>query len=275
MDEAQRSVFITGTSSGIGLETARLFLERGWKVVAAMRDPQGRRTTLHDGQAHLVHLDVTEQSSIDSAVARALEVCGKIDVLVNNAGYALSGPFEGTTSAQVARQFDTNVFGLMQLLRAFLPMFRGRGEGLVVNVASMGGRMGYPLYSVYNATKWAVEGFSEALRYELEPLGIRVKLIEPGVIKTDFYDRSQDCADCGALAGAYDGILRRSQKSAQRAARSGIEPRFVAEAIYRAATDGSKRLRYPVGIDAWQVAFLRRLLPERAFFWVLERAVLE
>jgi NAD(P)-dependent dehydrogenase (short-subunit alcohol dehydrogenase family) len=272
MDDARRTVFVTGSSSGIGLATAAYFLEQGWDVVATMRDPDGRDTPLHGGRADLVHLDVTDQSSIDAAVQHAVDAHGSVDVLVNNAGYALSGPFEGTTTSQVSRQFDTNVYGLMQVTRGFLPVFRRQGEGLVVNVTSTGGRIGYPLYSVYNASKWAVEGFSESLRYELRACGVRVKVIEPGAIETDFYGRSNDPAECGALDGAYDEIIGRSREGA---ARGAIEPGVVARAIFRAATDGSRRLRYPVGVDAWQAAILRRLVPERVFFWVLERVVLD
>jgi short-subunit dehydrogenase len=164
----------------------------------------------------------------------------------------------------------------MEVTRAILPVFRQQGSGVLINVASMGGRIGFPLYTVYNGTKWAVEGFSEALQYELRPLNIKVKVIEPGVIRTDFYDRSMDKVDSTAFAEAYGGILKRGQKrTGQPSVRSSSAPQVVAQAIYRAATDPSWRLRYPVGSDARQVWLLRRLLPEWLFYRALEKAVLD
>lgn len=277
MSNSNKTVFITGASSGIGLETAQYFLEQGWNVIATMRSPEKRRTPLHEtGLPDLVHLDVTDTVSIQAAIRYALEKYQKIDVLVNNAGYAVYGPFETTTQAQVERQFNTNVFGLMAVTREILPFFRQQKGGILVNVASMGGRFGFPLYTIYNSTKWAVEGFSEALQYELKPLNIKVKVIEPGVIKTDFYDRSLEIVDSSALMEAYGGILKRGEKNVSgEASRSGAKPRDVARVIYQAATDGSGRLRYLVGNDAWQVSILRRLLPKRIFYWALEKALLD
>jgi short-subunit dehydrogenase len=241
-----------------------------------MRNPGKRSTSLHEkGLPDLVHLDVMDKDSIHSAIQYARDKYQSIDVLVNNAGYAVYGPFEATTQAQADRQFDTNVFGLMEVTRAFLPLFRRQKGGVLINVASMGGRIGFPLYTLYNSTKWAVEGFSEALQYELRPLNIKVRLIEPGVIKTDFYERSMDTADSTAFQEEYGDILKRGEKyTKEHAMRGGTEPEVVARTIYRAATDIGWRLRYPVGSDAWQVALLRRLLPERVFYWVLKKALL-
>jgi short-subunit dehydrogenase len=277
MSNTNKTIFITGASSGIGLETALYFFERGWNVIATMRYPEKRRTPLHEKSLpDLVHLDVMDSSSIRAAIQYALDKYRKIDVLVNNAGYAVYGPFEATSLAQVARQFNTNVFGLMEVTREILPLFRQQKGGILINVASMGGRIGFPLYTIYNSTKWAVEGFSEALQYELKSLNIKVKLIEPGVIKTDFYDRSMETVDCVAFMEDYGNILKRGQKRAgETVMRTSSAPRVVARAVYQAATDGSWRLRYPVGIDAWQVSFLHWLLPQGMFYWLLEKAVLD
>ncbi len=277
MNNTNKTIFLTGASSGIGLATALYFFERGWNVVATMRNPDKRRTPLHEkGLPDLLHLDVMDPASIRAAIQCALDKYQKIDVLVNNAGYAAYGPFEATTREQAARQFDTNVFGLMEVTREILPIFRRQQGGVLINVASMGGRIGFPLYTLYNSTKWAVEGFSEALQYELRPLNIKVKLIEPGVIKTDFFERSLDPVDTTALADAYGKMMKRGEKrTGERVLRTGSEPRLAAGTIYRAATDGSWRLRYTVGNDAWQVSLLRRLLPEGMFYWVLEKAVLD
>ena len=272
-----KTVLITGASSGIGLETALYFFEHQWNVIATMRNPEKRRTLLHEkGLPDLVHLDVLDGSSIRSAIQYAIDKYQGIDVLVNNAGYAVYGPFEATTPEQVKRQFDTNIFGLMQMVREFLPLFRQEKGGVLINVASMGGRIGFPLYSVYNSTKWAVEGFSEALQYELKPLNIKVKLIEPGVIKTDFYERSLDTVDIGEWAAAYGDVMKRGQRRlGGEALRNPSSPAIVAQAIFRAANDSSWRMRYPVGADAKQVAFIRWLLPEKWFRWVLGKVSLD
>ncbi len=277
MSNPSKTILITGASSGIGLETALYFFEQGWNVIATMRKPDERRTPLHDkGLPDLVHLDVMDGASIRAAIQYALDKYCKIDVLVNNAGYAVYGPFEATTHAQAARQFNTNVFGLIEVTREILPVFRQQKGGVLINVASMGGRIGFPLYTLYNSTKWAVEGFSEALQYELKPLNIKIKVIEPGVIKTDFYDRSMDTADSTALTDAYGNILKRGQRyKGETAMRTGADPRVVAQVIYQAATDAGWRLRYPVGNDARLVSFLRRWLPEGIFYRLLEKAVLD
>jgi NAD(P)-dependent dehydrogenase (short-subunit alcohol dehydrogenase family) len=272
-----KTVLITGASSGIGLETALAFFEHQWNVVATMRKPENRRTLLHEkGLPDLVHLDVMDEASIRAAIQYALDKYQGVDVLVNNAGYAVYGPFEATTQEQVMRQFNTNLFGLMQVTRQLLPLFRQKKGGVLINVASMGGRIGFPLYTIYNSSKWGVEGFSEALQYELKPLNIRVKLIEPEVIKTDFYERSMDTVDSGEWQETYGDILKRGERrTGETALRGATSPRVVARTIYRAATDSTWRLRYPVGWDARGIAFLRWLLPERMFSWVLEKVILD
>ncbi len=272
----KKTVFITGASSGIGLHTALYFFEQGWNVIASMRSPEKRQTLLHEkGLPDLVHLDVTDTTSIRAAIKYAVDKYQKIDVLVNNAGYAVYGPFEASTPEQIKKQFETNVFGLMEMTRAMLPLFRAQQEGLIINVTSMGGRLGFPLYSIYNSTKWAVEGYSEALQYEIKSHNIRVKTIEPGVIKTDFYDRSLDRSEKVVENDPYADILQRAQKSlGEGGMASGSEPVVVAKAIFRAATDGTRRLRYPVGSDAQLVNFLRSILPAQWLYWILEKFTL-
>jgi short-subunit dehydrogenase len=245
-------------------------------VIASMRNPEKRQTLLHEkGLPDLIHLDVTDSASIQSAVKYAIDKYQKIDVLVNNAGYAVYGPFEASSPEQIKKQFETNVFGLMEMTRAVLPLFRAQQGGLVINVTSMGGRLGFPLYSIYNSTKWAVEGFSEALQYELKSHNIRIKTIEPGVIKTDFYGRSLDRSVNAMENDPYADILRRAQKSlGEGDMASGSEPTLVAKTIYRAATDGRPRLRYLVGADAKLVNFLRSVLPAQWLFKILEKFTL-
>ncbi|MCY7272160.1 MAG: SDR family oxidoreductase, partial [Phormidesmis sp. CAN_BIN44] len=175
-----KTVLITGASTGIGLATAKLFQQRGWNVVATMRSLEQKSDLMTLDNTLCLRLDVTDSASITQAVTATLEKFSTIDVLVNNAGYALLGAFEACTPEQIERQFATNVLGLMAVTRAVLPHFREQRSGTIINIASIGGKMAFPLYSLYHSTKWAVEGFSESLQYELEPFNIRVRVIEPG-----------------------------------------------------------------------------------------------
>lgn len=253
-----QTILITGASTGIGKAAAELFFDRGWNVVATMRTPRNERK---DARWLELPLDVTDAASIENAKKHALEKFGRIDVVVNNAGYGLVGTFESMGEDKISRQFETNVFGLMRVSRAFLPHLRANGSGVIVNVASMGGRLAFPFYSVYHASKWAVDGFSESLQFELSATGVRVKLVEPGAIKTDFYDRSADFTHDAQLSEYNDivdvGIRRMNAMGAK-----GASPSIVAETIWRAATDGSRKLRYPVGTDAKSLLLIRRFLPD-------------
>ena len=252
---------ITGASSGIGLHTARLFQAKNWKVAATMRSPETSELR-NAADIECIRLDVTDPDSIKQGIAETLEKFGRIDVVVNNAGYGLLGPFEAATDEQIERQFQTNVFGLMNVCREIIPYFREAKRGHIVNIASVGGRMTFPFSTLYNATKWAVEGFSESLSYELEPFNVKVKIIEPGPIKTDFYDRSQDVAQKEGLT-AYDAAWQRYCLNMAKAGREAPDGEIVAEAIYASVTDGSNRLRY--GVNTKGIFVLRSILPEGLF----------
>jgi NAD(P)-dependent dehydrogenase (short-subunit alcohol dehydrogenase family) len=266
-----KTVLITGASSGIGEATTRLFAQQGWNVIATVRSPERATELAQLEQVTVLRLDVTDPETIKAAIDQALAQFPSIDVLVNNAGYALVGPFEAATPAQIEQQFATNVFGLMNVTHALLSHFRDRKQGLIINVASMGGRITFPLYSLYHATKWAVEGFSESLQYELAPLGIRVKTIEPGPIKTDFYGRSNDVLSQAGLT-VYDAFMKRTMPKMQHAGETGAPPKAVAQVIYGAAIDNSKKFRYSV--NSTLVLGLRKLLPDGLFFSIIRRAVL-
>lgn len=253
-------VLITGASAGIGKAAALHFYEQGWRVAATMRNPARAEWMPQDEARWLgVALDVTDEASIDAAVRAVTQRWGQLDVLVNNAGYGLVGPFEGTSADQVKRQFDTNVLGLMNVTRRVLPAFRQRKEGVIINISSVGGRVTFPLYSCYHSTKWAVEGFTESLQFELKPFNVRVKLVEPGPIKTEFYERSQDRVEAPEYQPFYDQAMNRMQQAGANAP----GPEVVARTIFGAATDGSWKLRYPV--NSSDVLWLRKLLPEGLF----------
>ncbi len=268
-----KTVLITGASTGIGYTTAMLFFQRGWNVVATMRSPESATDLANLATVRCLRLDVTDAASITAAISHTISEFGAIDVLINNAGYALMGAFEACTPEQIERQFATNVFGLMAVTRAILPHFRDRQAGVIVNIASIGGRMAFPAYSLYHSTKWAVEGFSDSLQYELAPFNIQVKIVEPGPIKTDFYGRSPDIATQPELT-AYDAFLAKVLPNLTQAGSNGSPPDAVAEVIYQAATDRSPRLRYPAGGNAHLLLTLRRWLPDRWFQQLIYRTVI-
>ena len=195
-----KTILITGASSGIGRDAARRFQSEGWNVVATMRTPENGAELGQLERTLVTRRDGTDPAAIASAVAVAIERFGRIDVLVNNAGYGAYGPLEAFSMDGIRRQFDTNVIGLLAVTKAVLPHMRVQGQGTVVNISSIGGKMTFPLGALYHGTKFAVEGISEALHYELEPLGIRVKIVEPGAIATDFAGRSFDFANDESLA---------------------------------------------------------------------------
>jgi NAD(P)-dependent dehydrogenase (short-subunit alcohol dehydrogenase family) len=259
-----KTVLITGASSGIGEATAKYFLQKGWNVSATMRSPGGSAgasptkagewTTTEN--VICPRLDVTLPETIDSAVHETVARFGRIDVLVNNAGYALMGPLEGITPEQLEHQFHTNFFGLVSTIQTVLPMMRQQGSGTIINVASAGGRLAFPLTSAYHATKWAVEGLSESVRYELSEFNIQVKIIEPGGIKTNFIEHGTAWASHPHYA---DRVERVKQFSA------GLNdslpgPEGVAKAIYQAANDRSERLRYSPHGEAYLL--MHAILPD-------------
>lgn len=268
-----KTVLITGTSSGIGRATVLEFQRRGWNVIATMRTPEKETELGSLSNVFLTPLDVTNEASIHAAIQAGIARFGSIDVVVNNAGYGLSGVFEGVTAEQIRRQFDTNVFGVMAVTRAILPYFRQRKAGTIVNVSSMGGRITFPLYSVYHSSKWAVEGFTESLQYELEPLGIRLKLVEPGAIQTDFYTRSNDSGSMDNhpnYAPHVAGPIALMNETGANAA----SPEIVAKTIYKAATSTGSSLRFPVGSDAKALILLRGLIPTDMFRALIRFAVM-
>jgi NAD(P)-dependent dehydrogenase (short-subunit alcohol dehydrogenase family) len=252
-----KTVLITGASSGIGAATAQYFVRQGWNVAATMRSPQQAGDWTNGGKVICPRLDVTLPETIDSAVSETVERFGRIDVLVNNAGYALMGPIEGVTLGQLEHQFQTNFFGLVSTIQTVLPILRQQQSGTIINVASIGGRLAFPLASSYHGTKWAVEGLSEAMRYELERFNIQVKIIEPGGIKTNFIDRGTEWASHPNYADLVESVRQFSESLND----SLPAPEGAAKTIYRAAIDKSHRLQYAPHGRAYLL--LHSLLPDR------------
>lgn len=257
-----QTVLITGASAGIGKASAELFADRGWNVVATMRNPDDGAELGSRDNVLPTRLDLLDSASIDAAVAAGLERFGAIDVLLNNAGYGAYGPLEATPMPVLRRQFDVNVFGLVETIQAVLPTMRAQRAGVIVNISSVGGRMTYPLGSLYHGSKWAVEGLSEALHYELSALGIRVKIIEPGGVNTDFAGRSFVFTTDPELTD-YQPLVDMATTAMQAQSPSGNqEPEQVAEVIFTAATDGTSQLRYISG-DGAQALLANRYSAEQ------------
>jgi NAD(P)-dependent dehydrogenase (short-subunit alcohol dehydrogenase family) len=258
-----KTLFITGASTGIGRAAVHHFRDQGWNVAATMRTPSDHADLVSD-QVRTFALDVTDPATIGPAVDQAIQAFGSVDVLVNNAGYGAFGPFEAASNEQIERQYATNVTGLMFVTREFIPHFRERRSGVIINISSVGGRATFPFYSLYHGSKWAVEGFSESLNFELNPFGIRVKLVEPGVIKTDFVTRSLDTLKKEGL-DIYDETIRKFRE-AWSAGRNASSPDMVADVIHHAATDGTDQLRYIAGDDAKMILDTRAKLSQEDYY---------
>ncbi len=254
----KKTILITGASTGIGKETARYFAEKGWQVAATMRKPDSVTDLAETARLKKLRLDVQDTHSIEQAVRATLETFGQIDVLLNNAGYAVYGPLEEATEDQIRRQFDVNVIGLIQVTQAVLPHMRQRKSGTIINVSSVGGRITTPYGALYHGTKWSVEGLTETLKYELEPLGITLRLVEPGAVKTDFGTRSMtlthgEIEDYQTSFGKMKEIMGDNNRWPSM-------PLDIAKVIFKAANDPGKKLRYVAGSDAKTFLRLRSLL---------------
>ena len=263
----KRTVLITGASTGIGRATALFFQEKGWNVIATMRTPEKEDKLQQLDNVWVTRLDVTDLELIAKAVRDGIERFGQIDVLVNNAGYGAYGPLEAFPRDNIVRQFDTNVIGLLDVTRAVLPHFRERREGVLINISSVGGKVTFPFGALYHGTKFAVEGITESLAFELDRIGCRAKIVEPGSIATDFASRSFDLQNdenlgeyqpmIQALLAGLEEILSDSSRVAP--------PSVVAEVIYQAATDGSDQLRYIAGPDAEEIIANRKAADDATF----------
>jgi NAD(P)-dependent dehydrogenase (short-subunit alcohol dehydrogenase family) len=268
---APRAILVTGASSGIGRATVRTFSAAGWQVAATMRRPDDGHDLASLPGVRVLRLDVTSTESVEAAVGAAYGAFGRLDAVVNNAGYGVDGVFESMDDELIRRQFETNVFGLMRVTRAVLPLLRRQQEGTLVQVSSMGGRVTFPLYSIYHGTKWAVEGFTESLQYEVAQFNIKLKLIEPGAIKTEFYGRSRAFMKPDYTTD-YNEFVKKCEAVSMDAGDKGASPEAVAKVIFKAANDSSTKMRYPIAYPANLLLPLRRLVSERFFFWAVKQS---
>jgi NADP-dependent 3-hydroxy acid dehydrogenase YdfG len=257
-------VLITGCSSGIGHATAERLGHDGHKVYATARRPESI-ADLGDKGCETLALDVTDDQSMQDAVKTVVDREGSVGALINNAGYSQSGAVETVPPEQVRRQFETNVFGLIRMCQLVLPSMRAQREGRIVNIGSMGGRLTFPGGGLYHATKYSVEAISDALRFEVRGFGIKVILIEPGLISTNFGEVAASSVEGGD--GAYDHFNSKVAEITQAAyngplAKLGAGPEAVADTIAKALTAKRPRARYPVTPSAHLMINQRRFTPD-------------
>ncbi|RFS19393.1 SDR family NAD(P)-dependent oxidoreductase [Chitinophaga silvatica] len=245
-----KTIFITGASSGIGQATALYFAEQGWNVVATMRSPEKQDVLKNNDQILVLKLDVEKPETFSEVINTSLSRFGKIDVLLNNAGYGQHGLFEATTPEQIQRQFSVNLFGTMEITRALLPHFRENKSGNIITVTSGVGRVTVPLVSIYAASKFALEGFFESLSFELASQNIKVKIIEPGNISTNFEQTTKANFATDETLTDYSSYLKQMDEVFKAIySGGGATATDVAATIFKAATDETNILRYVIGED--------------------------
>ncbi len=266
-----RVALVTGGSSGIGERTAHRLKEQGFEVHAVARRVE-RMAGLRAAGVHVFAMDVTDDASMVAGVQRVIDEHGRIDVLVNNAGYGSYGAVEDVPIDEARRQFEVNVFGLARLTQLVIPHLRRQGSGRIINISSVGAVIYEPFGAWYHATKFAVDGFSDSLRVELAPFGIDVVIIEPGPIRTEWNEISRASLTEASAGGAYEDQARKVRKVLERADRSKLmssTPDVVARKIVTAAISNTPRTRYPVGRGAGTIVRARRLLPDVVFDYVV------
>lgn len=259
MDE-RKVVLVTGVSSGIGRETAQLLAERGYKVFGSARNPH-RVEALP--RVELVPLDVSDDVSVTEAVQSVLREAGRLDALVNNAGYALVGALEEASLQEAHEQFETNFFGALRMVKAVLPIMRQQASGRIVNISSVVGIIPEPYMGVYVASKHALEGYTETLDHEVRQFGIRVSLVEPGFTRTGLGTNGKTT---DMTLSAYAAQREQALAFIQRQIHNGADPRPVAKAVHHALTARSPRLHYRIGRPVKLAIALKGLLPEAAFY---------
>ncbi|WP_159470101.1 SDR family oxidoreductase [Dyadobacter sp. 3J3] len=265
----KQTIFITGASTGLGKATALLFAKKGWQVIATMRNVQDSAEWSSVDNIAILPLDVSNPEQITKVSKEAIEKFGPIDVVFNNAGYGLAGPLEGIEDEQLVRQLDTNLLGVIRVTKAFIEHFRANKKGLFITTTSIGGHIALPFNSVYHATKFALEGWSESMWYELKPLGIGIKTVAPGGILTDFAGRSLDTGNHPAYQEELSSFISLLSSPERRKNYSTAEQ--IADVVYEAATDGTYQLRYIAGNDAKSFYALRKQLSDEEYMASAEK----
>jgi len=263
--ENQRTVLITGCSSGIGLESAVLMGQKGWRVFATLRDLKKSgplRGRSRDLPVEILTLDVDDPKSVQKGAAVVLKKAGGLDALVNNAGWGAFGALEDFTDEEIKAQYETNLFGLFRLTRAVLPAMRTRGRGRILNISSVAGKMTFAGVGLYCSSKHAVEALTESLRLELRPFGVEVGMVEPGQFQTRFKDNRRKSQIFQSGRSPYQAVLEKILQYGNGESAKAPGPEVVARTIVKALEDQKMALRYPVGTDARWFPFAQRFLPD-------------
>ena len=271
--KSKRTVLVTGCSSGIGLATCHVLSRRNFMTYGTVRNLSKAKKiqdliNRENLSLKILRLDVNDNQSIKLAVKKILTDTGRIDVLINNAGYGMFGPVEEITTQEVKKQFETNFFGTIRLIKAIVPIMRKQGNGTIVNISSMVGRFGVPLNSAYVSSKFAVEGLSESISFELEEFGIRVIVIEPGVVKSDFFHNVK--VKGMNLESPYHKLMERRVNFLDKAMKNSLTSSYdVADTILEALNSKDPKFRYVIGNDATNSLRMRNSLSDRKFMeWI-------
>ena len=270
MTSNQKVAVVTGSSSGIGHEIALILARNGFLTYATMRDLQknSKLKSIKDEEnlpLEFIQLDVTDENSVRTAVQKIYDDVGRIDMLINNAGYGLTGAFEDLSIDEIKTQFETNFYGLIRTTQAILPIMRNQKSGIIVNMSSGAGRFGFPMGSAYVSTKFAVEGLSESLSYEVEPFGIRVILIEPGMIKTNFSNASIMAKKSIDPNSSYAPLMKSMETGFNKLLENASSPQLVAQITLDAMTSDKPNLRYLAGKDVEQWVEAKKKMSDEEF----------
>jgi NAD(P)-dependent dehydrogenase (short-subunit alcohol dehydrogenase family) len=276
-ENKDKVAIVTGSATGIGYETAIHLAKNGFRTYASMRNlPKADEITKIAKSENLplrvIQLDVTDDISINKAIDTVINESGKVDVLVNNAGYGLIGSIEDMSIEELKAQYETNVFGVFRVTKAVLPHMRKQHKGSIINISSIAGRIALPLYSAYVSTKFAIEGLSESMAYELEPFGIKVAIIEPGAIKTNFR-REQAAKGSSEEGSPYSSMMRSPSKVIEEMLKHRLYPEEVAKIVIQAIENPKPKLRYVVGKDTEELLELRRKSSDEELFWIVGQSI--
>lgn len=270
MSKASQIAVVTGSSTGIGFETSLALARNGFHTYATMRnlDKSGKIMEIASNEnlpLDVLRLDVTDDKSIKEAIGQVYDKNKRIDVLINNAGYALAGPLEETSTEEIKTQFETNFFGAIKTMQSVIPIMRNQKNGKIVNITSMGGRIAIPLDPIYHGTKFALEGLSECIRYELGLFNIKIILIEPGAVGSNFWNNIKMANKSENSLSPYRNVIDTVSETFSKMSENVISPSEVANVIVEAVTTDTPEFRYVVGEDAKMIMEKNKTLPDREF----------
>lgn len=277
--EQEKVAVVTGSSSGVGFETSLLLAKNGFHTYATVRNLDKAKVIRNISEKgelpiQVVELDVNSDRSVEDAIDRINDESGRIDVLANNAGYSLFGALEDLSMDEIKAQFETNLFGAIRVMKAVLPIMRKQRGGTILNVSSMAGRVAFPLLPAYNGTKFALEGISESMRYETDSFGIKIILIEPGAIRSNFISNGIVGQKATEPSSPYAPMVETIQKTVPRVLDQATPPEEVAKVILKAVTSENPDLRYLVGNDAIQMNEARKGMTDQAFRDLVKQQIL-